>query len=89
MDRDDMRQDGEGPVSSADLGVMRCPRCGREMEHGYLAGHWARLRWTAAEKTYTILAGTTLRRQISWWSAPTLEAMRCEDCKIGLFRYDY
>lgn len=77
------------PTTSEELKAMKCPRCGKPMSHGYLAGHWVRLRWTEREKTKTIFAGEVLRKKIDWWNAPTLEAVRCEDCKIGVFRYDY
>jgi len=68
---------------------MKCPKCGKEMSHGYIAGHWIRLRWTEKEKTKTIFAGKPLRKKLHGWNAPILEAVRCEDCKIGVFRYDY
>ena len=41
------------------------------------------------DKTKTIFAGEVLRKNIDWWSAPNLEAVRCQNCKIGIFRYDY
>ncbi len=59
------------------------------MSHGYIAGKAVPLRWTEQEKTYTIFAGSKLRKKLSWFSAPNVEAMRCETCKIGVFRYDY
>lgn len=77
------------PTTSEDLKQMRCPKCGKEMSHGYLTGHVVRLRWTEKEKTKTAFAGTVLRKDIDLWNNPTLEAVRCEDCKIGVFRYDY
>lgn len=78
-----------GPVSSEMLGRIKCPICGNPMSHGYISGHWIRLRWTEKEKTCTIFAGTKMRKKIDFWAAPTLEAVRCKDCKIGVFRYDY
>lgn len=78
-----------GPVSSHQLLQMTCPVCGKSMSHGYIAGHWVRLRWTLKEKTQTVFAGEKLRKAIYWWGAPNVEAMRCEECKIGVFRYDY
>jgi len=78
-----------GPVSSDGLGELKCPRCGCVMCHGYVVGRLGRLRWAEREKTYTVFAGQPLRRTFSWWSAPTVEAMRCEVCKMGVFRYDY
>jgi len=59
------------------------------MSHGYITGQGTRLRWTEKEKTKTIFAGTKLRKTIDWWNAPNLEAVRCEECRIGVFRYDY
>ncbi len=77
------------PIDSEGLRKIKCPNCGQAMSHGYIAGKAAHLRWTEKEKTYTILAGSKLRRKLSWLGAPNVEATRCEECKIGLFRYDY
>ncbi|MHC4453210.1 MAG: PF20097 family protein [Planctomycetota bacterium] len=68
---------------------MTCPKCDKKMSHGYIAGHWIRLRWVDKPNTKTIFSGNVLRKNINWWTAPNLEAVRCEDCKIGVFRYDY
>ena len=76
-------------IDSNELQKIRCPRCNKKMSHGYIAGHWFRLRWTKTEKTKTTFAGKALRKKIDLWNSPTLEAVRCEDCKIGIFRYDY
>jgi predicted RNA-binding Zn-ribbon protein involved in translation (DUF1610 family) len=77
------------PATSDELKEYRCPKCGGPMAHGYIAGKAARLRWTEKEKTKTIFAGKTLRKKFDWWNAPTVEAVRCETCKVGIFRYDY
>ena len=77
------------PTSSEELKAMKCPKCGNPMSHGYIAGHWVRLRWTEKEKTLTIFAGKPLRKEIDLLHSPTLEAVRCETCKIGVFRYGY
>ena len=76
-------------VSSEELKKMKCPKCGEEMSHGYITGKGAGLRWTEKEKTKTLFAGSKLRKKIDWWNAPSLEAARCAECKIGVFRYDY
>jgi len=81
--------DIDNPTNSEELKQLKCPKCGKDMSHGYLTGQVARLRWTEKEKTQTIFAGKTLRKKIDWWHAPSLEAVRCQDCKIGVFRYDY
>ena len=77
------------PVNSQDLKELSCPKCNKKMSHGYIAGHWVKLRWTKTEKTKTIFAGQKLRKTLDFLNSPTLEAVRCEDCKIGVFRYDY
>lgn len=74
---------------SVALKQMRCPKCGNPMSYGYITGQGMGLRWTIKEKTKTIFAGKKLRKKIDWWNAPTVEAVRCEACKIGVFRYDY
>jgi hypothetical protein len=76
-------------MDSIDLKAMKCPVCSGEMVHGYVTGKGPSLIWTEKEKTQTIFAGTNLRSKLSWWHAPTVEAMRCETCKIGIFRYGY
>jgi len=76
-------------ATSGELQRLHCPRCGGVMMHGYSAGHWIRLRWTLRAKTRTVFAGTPLRRGRDWLNAPTLEAVRCEQCRIGVFRYGY
>ena len=70
-----------------DAGI-RCPGCGGEMEPGYIAGHWIRLRWCAEPNTKTIFAGEPLKKKRDLWNAPTLEAKRCPRCKLGVFTYD-
>ena len=67
---------------------QKCPSCSGPLEHGYIVGHWFRLRWTRKEKTYTIFAGKPLKKKADWWHAPTVEAARCDRCKIGIFIYD-
>jgi hypothetical protein len=59
------------------------------MEHGYIAGHWFRLRWVERPNTKTVFAGSPLRRGMDLWNSPSLEALRCRRCKVGLFRFDY
>lgn len=64
-----------------------CPRCGRPMEHGYLAGHWFPIRWTTNPKSITIFEGKPLQR-MNFWCAPSLEAARCPVCKLGVFTFE-
>lgn len=71
-----------------DLTRFKCPQCGGNLEIGYIAGHWIRLRWCIKEKTKTIFAGTPLKKKRDWWNSPTVTAARCDKCKLGLFTYD-
>ena len=66
----------------------KCPNCGGEMEQGYVAGHLTPLRWCLKEKTKTIFSGKRLQKKLDIWNAPTIAAVRCDQCKLGLFTYD-
>ncbi len=80
----------EHPTSSDELKAMTCPQCGGPLQAGYITGHWFMLRWNTTNKTKTVFAGEKLRpKSDSAWSAPSIEAVRCENCKLGLFRYGY
>ena len=77
-------------MTSEELCEMTCPKCDKKMSHGYIAGHWIRLRWVDKPNTKTIFAGKAFSgKRLIGVTAPNLEAVRCEDCKIGVFRYDY
>ena len=77
-------------VTTEELRKIPCPNCGGTMDHGFIAGHWFKLRWVETDRTRTVFAGTSLRKRYdSMWSTPTVEAVRCEQCKVGVFRYDY
>ena len=67
---------------------LKCPKCRCDMEFGFIAGHWFRLRWCIKEKTKTIFTGSPLRKKRDLWNTPTLIASRCVKCKIGVFTYD-
>jgi hypothetical protein len=58
------------------------------MTPGYIAGKGL-LTWTEKEKPKFVFPSRNLKKKIDWWSAPTLEAAKCDTCKIGIFRYDY
>ena len=88
--REALKQDMEkvGMMAHEDIIDYKCPKCGGDMEFGYIAGHAIRLRWCEKEKTKTIFAGEPLRKKRDFWNAPTLIASRCVKCKIGIFAYD-
>ncbi len=75
-------------MSHEEISEFKCPKCGGDMEFGYITGHWFRLRWCKQANTKTIFAGTPLRRKRDIWNAPTVIASRCPKCKIGIFTYD-
>ncbi len=66
----------------------KCPKCGDNMEQGYITGHWFRLRWNIKAKTKTVFSGIPLMKKLDWFNAPTVRAARCDKCKIGIFIYD-
>ncbi len=78
------------PVTTDELKEMPCPKCAQTMDYGFIAGHWFKLRWVETDHTKTVFAGAKLRKGLdNVWSAPTVEAVRCRQCKIGVFRFDY
>ena len=80
----------EHEVTTDELKQISCPQCGQSMSYGFIAGHGPKLRWVESNRTKTIFAGTELRKTSDgFWNAPTVEAVRCQQCKIGVFKYDY
>lgn len=45
---------------------MKCPQCTKEMEHGYIHGNKATLKWSNKEKEYTVFAGESIGSSV--WS---------------------
>ncbi len=76
-------------MTSDELKALECPTCQQPMSHGYIAGHWFRLRWLDRPTSKTIFSGEVMRKKISWVNSPSLEAVRCQGCKLGVFRFDY
>ena len=70
---------------------MQCPRCGGDMEAGYLAaGQWilnlfTRIEWYEREPRFMAYAGDPLCRQ---GSPASIEAVRCRSCRLVTFTYD-
>jgi len=73
---------------SEELKKIKCPNCGKEMQHGYIAGK-GMLWWTEKERPKTLFSMKKLKKTSNLWSAPTIESMKCDECKIGVFRFDY
>ncbi len=49
---------------SKELKEVSCPKCSQKISHGYLAGHWFRLRWVDRPNTKTIFSGEVLRKKV-------------------------
>ena len=63
--------------------MMKCPKCGRQMELGYFYGQ--RALWSKNEAKFTIVRGKNDIR-ISASGSP---AYRCENCKKIIVTIDY
>jgi hypothetical protein len=70
-----------------DVKQMACPRCGAEMEEGYLALlaglHWRR----RGEPIGMPHALSGLPGTVGWRARPRLHAFRCQPCDIVTFKY--
>ncbi len=75
-------------MSHDQISEYKCPKCGENMEPGYITGQWSRLRWCKSAKTKTIFAGEPLRKKRDLLNAPTVEATRCVGCNVGVFAFD-
>jgi hypothetical protein len=70
--------------------------CGGELSHGYLLGKHSRIRWSSTKEGMTIFHGVPLIKSgkkywsnwKNWVYAPSIPAMRCENCKQVFFLYD-
>jgi hypothetical protein len=74
------------PTPAPGLESLRCPSCGGEMHAGYIAGQAMPLRWTQRPNAKTVFEGEPLNAGSLTGSA-SLEAVRCERCRLGVFRY--
>ena len=66
---------------------MKCPKCKKEMDHGYIHGNKASLKWSSKQKEWTIFAGEQIGNEASLLYGPFLEAWRCQGCRIGIFNF--
>lgn len=65
---------------------MICPKCGKEMDEGFLHGGWCRLWWDKEPTRYTWMGGgETLN--YGTFTLPTLKACRCQQCRLVLAKY--
>lgn len=65
---------------------IKCPRCGGELEKGFLHAprgvYWdtKRHKWLAALSSETLISQWT-------WTSPSVEAWRCWKCRLVIFGY--
>ncbi len=64
--------------------VMECPKCGGEMEKGYLISDGLNLRWDHERHNF-IAKGEVLEATVI--KLLNFEAYRCARCKLVLFYY--
>ncbi len=59
------------------------------MERGYLNAGKGPFRWVVRpDEHQTIFGGERLVPQHWFWGRRVLPAVRCPDCRVGLFAYD-
>lgn len=65
---------------------VKCPKCNKEMEKGYI-GTPRYISWLK-DKNELITTGKTLVHDVFWrWEKNKMEARKCEECKIVMFSY--
>jgi hypothetical protein len=68
---------------------LLCPRCGGEMDRGFINGGKGPVRWvTEPDENKTVIGGDRLVKQHWVWGRHVIPAARCESCQIGAFAYD-
>ena len=81
------------PQADEDQGVITdaeatCPRCGREMERGFLNAGKGPFRWVLKPRQHkTIFGGDHVVKQHSAWGRHVVPAARCTNCHIGVFTF--
>jgi hypothetical protein len=66
-------------------GVRKCPKCGGELENGFL--HAGRgIFWDTKEHKWQVLSSQSLIPQ--WrFTIPRVQAKRCLKCRLVVFEY--
>ncbi|MDP9335128.1 MAG: PF20097 family protein [Actinomycetota bacterium] len=66
-----------------------CPRCGGQMEAGFLNAGKGPFRWVERPKQHkTIFGGEHLAVQQWIWGRHVIPGARCPRCRFGVFAYD-
>lgn len=67
--------------------VKKCPKCGGELEKGFLNSHSS--LWWDTKPHKVMQDGEQLTPSLNWrWSIQNLEAYRCKKCKLIMFEYE-
>ena len=67
--------------------VLKCPKCGKEMEGGYIASR--EIKWTEKKTSVWSLKGLMAENVVgsSPYVGESVEAYRCRNCRIIIFMY--
>jgi len=66
---------------------VSCPRCGQEMEDGYMYPT-KEIKWSYNSKPKFTIFGDEILVGLSGLTMKKLGSYRCTDCKIVTFEYD-
>jgi hypothetical protein len=50
---------------------QKCPHCSGTLEHGFIAGHWFRLRWVKKAKKKNSICRKTSKKKDRFMECPT------------------
>lgn len=69
---------------------MKCPKCGREMEPGYLTAGGYRILWTDRERRWSNLRGArdVLLQGMTLTGKNRVSAWICRDCRRVVAEYE-
>jgi hypothetical protein len=66
--------------------IRKCPKCGEEMEKGFVVPSVGQLWWT--KEKHWLLGPRLVGEQITKFATPHQEAYRCEKCRLIIFQYE-
>ena len=70
------------------LTFASCPRCGSELDPGFVNAGKGPFRWDADAPSTTIFGGDLLLDKPRFWGRQRTPALRCLSCQLVLFEYD-
>jgi uncharacterized protein (UPF0212 family) len=67
--------------------VMKCPKCGGELEKGFLISNESLFWDTKTHKFFAEFSGEILASKSTRITFQNLEPYRCKNCKLVIFEY--